>query len=418
MERAITDRARMNWARSLTYSARERAEPRSIGEAAGLVAAADRVHALGTRHSFSDVADTSGVLLDLSGLPTGLVIDASGRTASMSAAATYGRIGPQLDGAGFALHNEGSLPHISVGGATATGTHGSGTALGSLSTAVRALDVIGADGSLRTLDRDSRAFQGAVMHLGLLGVVTRVTLALEASYRMRQDSYGPLPWDAYIERVSAIHGAAYSVSAFTTFGGLVHEVLVKSRIPDSDESIEIPDDLYGAPRLPGDSGGTSVTARDGSVGPWWDRLPHFPITAMPSVGSELQSEHFVPLRHAAAALDTVQAFAVRLQPLLHVCELRTMAGDGLWLSPTQGEPVLCIAFTWKKVHAPVAELLADIEKSLMPFSARPHWGKLSSLSRDAISDLYPRLPAFRRLISEADPDRKFASPFGERVLDV
>ncbi|MGO2749220.1 MAG: FAD-binding protein [Pseudoclavibacter sp.] len=408
----------MNWARSLTYSARERVEPRSISEAASLVAAADRVHALGTRHSFSDVADATGVLIDLCRLPMGLVIDSRARTASFGAAVTYGRVAPELDRAGFALHNEGSLPHISVGGATATGTHGSGTALGSLSTAVRALEVIGPDGSLRTIDRDSGAFQGGVIHLGLLGVVTRVTLALEPSYRMRQDSYGPFPWNTYLERLSEIHEAAYSVSAFTTFGGTVHEVLVKSRIPHSASDVEISDELLGAPRLPGDPGGTSVTARDGTVGPWWDRLPHFPIDSTPSVGSELQSEHFVPLRHAAEALEAVQAFAARLQPLLHVCELRTMAGDGLWLSPTLGEPVLCIAFTWKKLPVPVAALLLDIEKRLLHFNARPHWGKLSSLDRDEIHDLYPRLPAFRRLISEADPDRKFASPFGERVLNI
>lgn len=412
------DQHRLNWAGSLTYSAREIVEPRSIDETASIVAASDRVHALGTRHSFSDVADSAGVLVVLGGLPTDLVIDGPAKTVTLSAGATYGHVAPEIDRAGFALHNEGSLPHISVGGAVATGTHGSGTALGSLSTAVRALEILGPDGSLRTIERGSAEFHGAVLHLGLLGVVTRVTLEIQPRYSMRQDAYGPMPWRTYLENLDQVHRAGYSVSAFTTFDGAVSEVLVKSRIPESENDIDVEDDLFGSPRLPADSDSETVTARDGSVGPWWDRLPHFPIASTPSIGSELQSEHFVPLRHAAAALEAVRAHSARLQPLLHVCELRTMAGDELWLSPTQGEDVLCVAFTWKKLAEPVLELLPVIERSLSPFGARPHWGKLTSLGRDEIRELYPRLPSFRRLVSEVDADRKFVSPFSERLLDI
>ncbi|PPG29518.1 hypothetical protein C5B97_11075 [Pseudoclavibacter sp. RFBB5] len=407
-----------NWAGSLTYTAREIVVPRSIAEAASVVAEADQVHALGTRHSFSDVADAAGVLIDLSRLPLDLVIDEQAGTASMSAAVSYGLVAPEIDRAGFALHNEGSLPHISVGGATATGTHGSGTALGSLSTAVRSLEILGPDGSLRRLTRDSPAFDGSVLHLGLLGVITRVTLDLEPSYRMRQDAYGPMRWDTYLEWLPQIHDSAYSVSAFTTFDGTVSEVLVKTRIPDGAENTEVAGTLYGAQLLAADPGGASHTARDGTAGPWWDRLPHFPVHAAPSVGSELQSEHFVPLRHAASALEAVRAAAPRLQPLLHVCELRTMAGDNLWLSPSQGEDVLCIAFTWKKLAEPVSALLAELERKLLPFDARPHWGKLSLLDSTEIAALYPLLPEFRELASGIDPNRKFSSSFGTRVLDI
>ncbi|WP_181028556.1 FAD-binding protein [Pseudoclavibacter sp. RFBA6] len=407
-----------NWAGSLTYTAREIVAPASIAEMASVVAEADQVHALGTRHSFSDVADAAGVLIDLSRIPLDLVIDEREGSASMSAAASYGQVAPDIDRAGFALHNEGSLPHISVGGATATGTHGSGTALGSLSTAVRALELLGQDGSLQVLTRDSPAFRGSVLHLGLLGVVTRVTLDLEPSYRMRQDAYGAMPWDTYLEWLPEIHDSAYSVSTFTTFDGTVSEMLVKTRIPDGAENAEVAGTLYGAPLLAADPSRTSHTARDGTAGPWWDRLPHFPIHAAPSVGSELQSEHFVPMRHAAAALEVVRAAAPRLQPLLHVCELRTMAGDDLWLSPSQGEAVLCIAFTWKKLAEPVAALLSELERKLLPFDARPHWGKLSLLDSTETAALYPLLPEFRELASGIDPNRKFSSSFGTRVLDI
>nr|WP_254792169.1 D-arabinono-1,4-lactone oxidase [Curtobacterium sp. MCBA15_003] len=406
----------LNWSGTVTYGAERVLRPRSVDEAAEIVAANRRVHGLGTRHSFNDVADAPGVLLDLTGIPTDLVVDPDARTATVGAGTRYGTVAPDLDRTGFALHNMGSLPHISIGGATATGTHGSGTALGSLTTAVRALELLGPDGTPRTVSRGDPGFDGAVLHLGLTGIVTRVTLDVEPSWRMRQDTYGPLPWRTFLDHVAEVHAAGTSVCAYTVFGDEVREVLVKTRVPADADDVTVPDELFGAPRLPGSPGDGHHTARDGSVGPWWDRLPHFPIESVPSHGSEVQSEHFVPLRHAAAALDALRGLANRIQPHLHVCELRTTAADDLWLSPTQGEDVLCIAFTWQKHPDEVAALLPDLEARLAPFDGRPHWGKMSSLDRDAVAALYPRLPDFRELVARADPDRTFASAFGERVL--
>ncbi|WP_433929656.1 D-arabinono-1,4-lactone oxidase [Curtobacterium flaccumfaciens] len=406
----------LNWSGTVTYTAERVVRPKSIDEAAQVVADADRVHGLGTRHSFNDVADTPGTLLDLTGIPTDLVVDAEHRTVTLGAGTRYGDVAADIDRAGFALHNTGSLPHISVGGAVATGTHGSGTRLGSLATAVRAFEVLGPDGSARTIDRTDPAFDGAVLHLGLLGIVTRVTLDVEPAYRMRQDVYGAIPWDTFTANVAEVHATAYSVCAYTVFGDAITEVLVKSRVPEGAEDVPVPETLAGARCLPGTPGDDHRTARDGSVGPWWDRLPHFPIGSVPSHGSEVQSEHFVPLRHAAAALDALRGLADRIQPHLHVCELRTMAADDLWLSPTQGEDVLCIAFTWKKHPTEVAALLPDLEARLAAFDGRPHWGKMSSLDHAAIAGLYPRLADFRDLVARADPERTFASAFGERVL--
>jgi xylitol oxidase len=406
----------LNWSGTVTYTAERVLRPTSIAEAAEIVAREPRVHGLGTRHSFNDSADAPGVLLDLTAIPTDLQVDADRRTATMGAGTRYGVVAPDIDRAGFALHNEGSLPHISLGGAIATGTHGSGTTLGSLSTAVRSFEMLGPDGTARTIDRDDPRFDGAVLHLGLLGIVTRVTIDVEPTYRMRQDTYGPIPWDTFTANIAEVHAAAYSVCSYTVFGDEVTEVLLKSRVPAGADDVAVPDELAGAPRLPGSPGDGHHTARDGSVGPWWDRLPHFPIESVPSHGSEVQSEHFVPLRHAASALEALRGMAERIQPHLHVCELRTMAADPFWLSPTQGEDVLCIAFTWKKHPAEVAALLPDLEARIAPFGGRPHWGKMSSLGPDAVEELYPRLPDFRDLVTAADPDRTFASAFGDRVL--
>lgn len=408
----------LNWAGTYTYTAERIDRPTSIEAVQELVAGARRVRGIGTRHSFNDVADGSGVLVDLTGLPTDLVVAPDRRTATLGAGTRYGDVAPALDAAGLALHNMGSLPHISVGGATATGTHGSGTALSSLSTAVAGLEFVAADGSLRTLRRGDPEFPGAVLHMGLLGVVTRVTLDVEPTYRMRQDAFGAIPWSSFLGSVREVFAAGTSVCCFTDWDGTVREVLVKSRIPDGADDVAVPDALLGARRLPPVPGDAHRTARDGTAGPWWDRLPHFTVDTVPSIGSEIQSEHFVPLDHAADALDAVHALGDRIRPHLHVAELRTMAADGLWLSPSQGAETLCIAFTWRRHVDEVAALLPDIEAALAAFGARPHWGKMSSRSGDEIAALYSRLPEFRSLVARLDPERTFASAFGERVLGV
>ncbi|MFZ7086939.1 FAD-binding protein [Curtobacterium sp. RRHDQ10] len=422
-----------NWAGTYTYRASRVERPSSVEAAAEIVARAaargDAVRGLGTRHSFSDVADgpaTSdgpGILVDLTAVSSDPVIRTDalarwGSTLTVGAGTRYGDVAPVLDDAGFALHNMGSLPHISIAGATATGTHGSGTRSGSLSSAVSALEFIGADGTVRTVQRGEPDFVGSVLHLGLLGIVTRVTLDVEPRYRMRQDAFGPIPWSTFTEHVDEVFAAGTSVCCFTNWDGSVREVLMKSRIPDDAEDVSIPDELFGAPRLPPVPGDGLRTARDGSSGPWWDRLPHFTIDSVPSVGSEVQSEHFVPLRNAAGALDAVHALAHLIQPHLHVAELRTMAADTLPLSPSQGEDVLCIAFTWRKHVAEVAALLPTLEAALAPFDARPHWGKTTSLGVEEIARLYPGLDGFRELVRRVDPGRTFRSGFAERMLGL
>jgi len=408
----------LNWAGTHTYTATAVERPASLDEVAEIVAGAERVRGLGTRHSFNDVADGPGVLLDLTQVPADIVVAEDGRTATLGAGTRYGAAAPDLDAAGVALHNMGSLPHISIAGATATGTHGSGTTLGSLATAVAALEIVGADGAPRIVRRGDPDFGGSVMHLGLLGVVTRVACDVQPSYQMRQDTFGPIPWATFLGSVAEVFAAGYSVCAFTRWDGAVSEVLVKSRIDTLSADGDVPEELLGAPRLPPIAGDDRRTARDGTAGPWWDRLPHFTIDSVPSIGSEIQSEHFVPLSSAAAALDAVNALGDRIRPHLHVTELRTMAADDLWLSPSQGEDVLCIAFTWRQHVDEVAALLPSVEAALAPFGGRPHWGKMSSLDADAIEDLFPRLPEFRALVARVDPSRRFASAFGERVLRV
>lgn len=415
----VVDVAReLNWAGTYGYLAERIVRVGSVDEAREVVTSGARVRPLGTRHSFNDIADGPGVLVDLTGLPVEVEVAPDRRTVTATAGARYGLLAVELERQGLALHNMGSLPHISVAGATATATHGSGMGLGALSSAVAAVELLGADGGTRTVRRGDADFDGSVVALGALGLVTRLTIDVQPSFRMRQDAYEDLPWDVFLEHLPEVFGAAYSVCLFTEWDGRVRELLLKSRVPDGADDVAVPDDVLGARRMPPRPASDRSTPVDGTVGAWCDRLPHFLISGTPSNGSEIQSEHFVPFARGAEALDAVAAFGDRIRPHLHTAELRTMAADTAWLSPSQGEDVLCIAFTWRKHPEEVAALLPEIEAALAAFGQRPHWGKMSSLDGGAIAALYPRMGDFRDLVRRSDPGGTFRGPFLQRIVGV
>ncbi len=410
-----------NWAGNYEYVARELATPGSLEELQELVAGAEKVKALGSRHSFNDVADTTGVQVSLAGLPRDVVIDESARTVTVNAGAKYGEFVEQLARRGWAIHNLASLPHISVAGAIATGTHGSGDRNGSLGTAVAALELVTANGEVRRAKRGDPDFDGLVVSLGALGVVTSVSLDIEPNFDMRQDVFENLAWPQLLANFDQITASAYSVSAFTDWGdGGASQVWLKSRV-DSDIAAASRADLFGAPRatrqrhpLP-DGPSEWTTDQGGVTGPWWKRLAHFKLEFTPSNGQELQSEYLVPRAHAAGAIEAMRRLGPRMTPLLFVGELRTMAADELWLSPSFGHDSLGLHFTWRQ-DAAVADLLPELDAALAPFDARPHWGKLFATEPARLNSLYPRLPDFRRLARTLDPEGKFRNAFLDRTI--
>ncbi|WP_020658546.1 FAD-binding protein [Amycolatopsis benzoatilytica] len=406
-----------NWAGNLTYRGREILAPRTLAEAQELVAGATRVKALGSRHSFNTVADSpDGLQLDLSAIV--LAPEIAAGTLTVAGGTRYGDVVAQVHEAGFALANLASLPHITVAGSVATGTHGSGERLRGLASAVSAVELLTSDGSLRTFSRADDMFPGVVVNVGALGVVTRLTLDLEPAFSVRQDVFDSLPWSAALEHFDEIQAAGYSVSLFTNWArDVIDQVLLKNRVPH-----EAPDSLFGAlpadgPRHPAHAAGIAAentTVQGGIPGPWYDRLPHFRLEFAPSVGAELQSEYFVPRAHATAAFEALRGIGDRIAPLLVVSEIRTVAGDGLWLSPAFDGDRVALHFTWQPRQPEVEAVLPLIEERLAPFTARPHWGKLF---HGAALDLDHRgVRQFRELAAELDPAGKFRNPFLERHL--
>ena len=411
------------WSGCHTYAAGELLLPDSVEQLQETVAASSRIRALGTRHSFNDVADTSGSLISVRELPERFELDDSAGTVTVSGGTSYGRVAEQLGPTPWALANMGSLPHISVAGAVATGTHGSGVHHRNLSSAVSAIETVAADGGLHRWTREEDpAFGGRVLALGALGITTSLTLDLVPSFEVRQDVWFDLPWDSLLEQIEEIMASAYSVSIMPDWGSTetAGKVWLKSRTDQWDESLDPA--RFGARWALGATDGLAEgqfphqTVQGGVPGPWWQRLPHFRPDASPSRGDEIQTEYFVERRHGAAALAALRRCAERFAPWVLVSELRTVAADDLWLSPARGRDSLGIHFTWKNDPQAVLEILPLVEDALADLAPRPHWGKWFTLEGSAIREHYPQLSAFRDLAHAADPSGKFRNDFLARTL--
>ena len=398
-----------NWSGNVTFDPRLALRPFTINDIKSAVSTAQSVRALGSAHSFNFIANSKDVLLSFENFPKDIEIDSSNNQVRVAAGVRYGELAIALNTAGLALPNMGSLPHITVVGATSTGTHGSGVKNQNLSAAVCSIEIVTASGDEITIIGDELV--SARIGLGALGIIHHLTLQAVNAFQVAQNVFLDLPFINLIENFETVMGAGYSVSAFTTWGEvLVDQIWIKSRIgADSDPG----EDLFSARRathkshpLPGAST-ESATEQLGIVGPWHERLPHFKLDFTPSFGDELQTEYFVDLKDGAAALQCVYELRQLIRPLLLVSELRTIASDENWLSEAHDRQSLAIHFTWKPDVPGVLAFLPTLEAALKPFAARPHWGKLFTATSFDFSTLYPRFSSWLDYRSRLDPDRKF-----------
>jgi xylitol oxidase len=397
-----------NWAGNLEYSTQNLYPATSLEQVREFVKKQSSLKVLGTRHCFNNIADSTHNLLSLKAMDKVIALDPAARTVTVEAGMSYGQLCPYLESKGFALHNLASLPHISIAGACSTATHGSGVKNGNLATAASALEIVTAEGELVELSRqkDGETFRGAVVGLGALGAITRVTLDIQPSYMMRQYVYENLPLAQLKEHFDAIESSAYSVSLFTDWQKQrFNEVWIKSRV-EAGQAFDATSEFFGA-KLAAEN----CTEQMGVPGPWYERLPHFRIGFMPSAGKELQSEYFVPREHALEAILAVESLRDQVSPHLMISEIRTIAADDLWMSPCYKQPCITIHFTWKQDWPAVSKVLPVIEKELAPFHARPHWGKLFTTSPATLKSIYTRLPEFVQLSKKYDPQGKFRNEF-------
>jgi alditol oxidase len=414
---------RENWSGNITYSTDHVYAPASVADVQDVVKRCNKLRALGSRHSFNTIADSNANQISLLHLDS-IDIDDKAHTVTVGAGIRYGQLAPVITDRGYALHNLASLPHISVAGAIATATHGSGLHNGNLATAVSGLEIVTADGKLIqiTRDADEAQFLGAVVHLGALGVVTRVTLDVQPAYLVAQSVYRNLSFDHLKDHLDEIFGAGYSVSLFTDWQNhRATQVWIKRRLAPGVKNDWQPE-FFGAmlatEKLHPIEGhaADACTEQQGIPGPWYERLPHFKTNFTPSSGRELQTEYFVPRDRGYEAILAVEKLRDRITPHLFVTELRTIAADNLWMSTAYQRPSLAIHFTWKPEWPEVRQILPLIEEQLAPFGPRPHWAKLFTVTPAHLQAQYARLADFKGLIQSHDPAGKFRNDFLDQNL--
>ncbi len=408
-----------NWAGNIDFGATSVARPKSVDELRRIVAGSERVCALGAGHSFSGILATAGGRVRLDGLPPEVEIDAASGTATVSAGMRYADVAAALQRAGYALANLASLPDITVAGATATGTHGSGDTQRSLAAAVVGLQLVGPQGELvelrRDVDRDT--FAGSVVSLGALGVAARVTLEIEPSFEVAQSLRAAVRIGDVQERFDEVLAAAYSVSVFTTWADEA-TVWLKRRTDQPAVDLDLGTPASGPLHPVPGVDPAPCTLQLGEPGPWHERLPHFLAGTTAAVGDELQSEYFLPRDAASAAFTALRELGGLLGPVLHVSEVRTVCGDDLWLSPAYERDSVAFHFTWIKDTARVQPVIEAVEERLVPLGARPHWAKLSAMKGAEIRSLYRRAADFQQLRAKSDPDGKFGNDLVDELFPV
>jgi xylitol oxidase len=432
----VAERPRANWAGNIVFGAPDFYRPASLGQLQAVVARASRIRVLATGHSFSDLADSAGAQVTLAGMPPEVSVDSAESLARVSAGLSYAELAAALDRQGFALRNLASLPHISVAGACATATHGSGAANQNLAAAVAGLTLVTPDGDLLELTRGQDGFDGAVVHLGALGVVSSLLLSLVPSFDVAQRVYTGLPLAVLDDHFAGLMASGYSVSMFTDWRApRLTQIWIKQRLGASSgapapagppasrpeaswpeapwfTATPAPAPCHPVPGLSPDA----CTQQLGVPGRWYERLPHFRPELRPSAGAELQSEYLLPVAYAVPALHALNEIRDQLAPVLQICEIRVVAADELWLSPSYGQDCVALHFTWIADTAAVRPVVTLAEQQLAPFAPRPHWGKVFTTAPEDLRSRYPRLPDFLALMRRLDPSGKFRNAFTARCL--
>jgi len=406
-----------NWSGTVTFQDSKTLAPKSIDELAKIVASEAKIRARGSAHCFNAMADTNAVAITFENMPQEIVIDKDRAIVTVPAGMKYGALAVALHDRGWALHNMASLPHISVAGAIATATHGSGVGNGNLATAVRGLEIVLPDGNIKKVTSEDPDFAGFVVGLGVVGIVTTVELAIEPTFNIEQTVYRGMSRETYAANLDEIMSLAYSVSYFTTWaaagGG---EVWAKFR-----SGVKAPTELFEAypatsnrHPLPG-LNPEPCTEQMAVSGPWHLRLPHFKMEFTPSAGDEIQSEFFVDRKDAPAAIAALEKIAPQINEILWVTEIRAIAADNLWMSPHYQRDSIGIHFTWKKVDA-VYEFVKVVEAVLAPFNYRPHLGKVFSANPEYLNSVMPKMGDFTKLVMQLDPTNKFGNAFTDNLL--
>ena len=408
---------RTNWAGNLNYSTDNLFTPGDITTLQDTIKKCKKARGLGTKHCFNKIADSTQNQISSSAFNKIVSLDKTKNSVTVEAGIKYGEFCKQLDENGYALHNLASLPHISVAGACATSTHGSGIRNGSLATAVAGIEFVNGKGELINLskEKDGDEFSGAIVNLGALGIVTKLTLSLQPTFKMKQIVYQNLPMAELEKNFEAIMSSGYSVSLFTDWKNKnVSEVWIKSK---SDDLTNVAPVFFGATMAPKNLhpietlDPINCTEQMGIEGTWYERMPHFKMGFTPSSGKELQSEFFIPFENAYQGFMAIEKLNEKISPHLMITEVRAIAADDLLMSPFYKKTCIAFHFTWKQEVEEVNAVIPFIEDALAPYNPRPHWGKIFTMKPAILQSRIEKLNEFKMLMTKHDPEGKFRNEF-------
>jgi alditol oxidase len=408
-----TDQPLTNWGGNYAYQAEKIVYPETLEELQDIVRGSQRVKGLGSRHSFSSIADTTGTLISFANFNHIIHLDEVRHTVTLEAGVTYGQLCPYLDERGFALPNLASLPHITVVGSCMTGTHGSGVKNGNLATSVTAIEFVAADGTVHHITQEDQTFSGMVVGLGAFGLITKMSLKIIPRFEMWQQVFLKLPYSTLLGQFDEIVSSAYSISLFTSWRATyIDQIWIKERAerPTFDSFFEANSATKAMHPIP-DGDAQATTEQMARIGSWYKRLPHFRLGFQPSFGREIQSEYFIGLENAVEAIEAIHSVSSEFASHLLISELRTIAADDLWLSPAYKRASLAFHFTWQANLDAVRNSLPVIEEQLLRFEVRPHWGKVFTLDHDYVWSQYEHTSDFFKLVHQYDPAGKFSNSF-------
>jgi len=419
---AIADPARRYWPRS----AEAIADAIKDAASAGLT-----VRALGSGHSFTPAAATSGAALDLSGWTGVISADAESGLVTVRSGTTIAALDAALDALGLAMPNLGDIDAQTIAGAISTGTHGTGARLGGIATAVAGLELVLADGSVASCSAEQSPdlFAAARVSLGALGVVSAVTLSCVPAFDLAADER-PMPLGEVLARFGEFAADNDHFEFYWFPYG--KNALVKR----NNRATELP------PRMPGwrrffeyevmENAAFGAVCRTGRAVPRLikplNRLaaatlsarsysaPSHQVFVTPRRVRFVESEYAVPRESVLDVLAELRAAVPRLaHPVMFPVEVRVAAADDIWLSTAYGRDTAYVAIH-QYVGLPYREYFAAFESIAAAVGGRPHWGKMHTLDAKRLGELYPRFADFLRIRDETDQERRFANPYLEQVL--
>ena len=410
-----------NWAKNITFSSQNYIEIENLTQLQKVIESSNKLKVVGTSHSFSEIADTTGTLISLKNLDSEIEIDEKSQTVKVSAGTSYANLAKYLEKNGWALSNLASLGEISIAGAVMTGTHGSGSNNKVLSDSVVAIEMILSSGDKFVIDRKNFAqFSGFVVSFGALAVFTKLTLKIVRSFSVKQVVYENVPIQSVLENFNEIFDRPYSASYFSNWSPK-NTGQIWMKFLDDDKYPELQSKAYGGnlalsnqhPVKVNDPG--NCTEQMGVAGKWLFRLPHFRLNSSPASGDEVQTEYLVDRDHVQGYINELTKIGEDIAARVYATEIRTISSDDLWLSGAYGRETVGFHFTWKK-SPEVKDFLPEIENILGKNNGRPHWGKLFSTPRAQLIDRYPMYEEFRQLIQKYDSGNKFRNKFIEQYF--